>query len=90
MEFDMNIDKIAGEGTELKGRFKESLGNAAGDPGLRRDGVSDQLSGKARKSFGALRDFVHDQPLAAAAIAGVIGFALLQGSRGTSYRRTRS
>jgi uncharacterized protein YjbJ (UPF0337 family) len=79
----MNIDTLAGEGTELKGKFKESLGDAAGDRALQQDGIADQLSGKARKGFGALRDFVHDQPLAAAAIAGVIGFALLQGSRGT-------
>ena len=85
----MNIDTLAGEGTELKGRFKESLGNATGDRELQTDGVVDQLSGQVRQGFGALRDFVRDQPLAAAAIAGVIGFALLQGLRGTSRGRTR-
>lgn len=85
----MNIDTLAGEGTELKGRFKESLGNATGDRELQSDGVADQLSGQVRQGFGALRDFVRDQPLAAAAIAGVIGFALLQGSRGNSRGRTR-
>ena len=79
----MNIDTLAGEGTEMKGKIKESLGDAAGDPALQRDGAADQLSGKVRQAFGALRDFVQDQPVAAAAVAGVIGFALLQSSRGT-------
>ena len=83
----MNIDTALGEGTELKGKFKQSLGDATGDTGLQRDGAADQLSGQARQAFGALRDFVRDQPLVAAAIAGVIGFALLQGSRGSGRAR---
>ena len=77
----MNVDTLAGEGTNLKGRFKESLGEATGDPALRQDGISDQLSGNVRKGFGALRDFARDQPLAAVA-AGVIGIALLGTLRG--------
>lgn len=86
----MNVDTLAGEGTNLKGRFKESLGEATGDPALRQDGVSDQLSGNVRKGFGALRDFARDQPLAAVA-AGVIGIALLGTLRGkqSGARRTR-
>ena len=77
----MNIDTLTGEGTELKGKFKEGLGDAAGDPALQRDGVADQLSGKARKAFGELRDFVREQPLAAAVVAGLVGIALIKGSR---------
>ena len=80
----MNVDTLAGEGTNLKGRFKESLGEATGDRSLRQDGVSDQLSGNVRKGFGALRDFARDQPLAAAA-AGVIGIALLGTLRGKQF-----
>jgi uncharacterized protein YjbJ (UPF0337 family) len=80
----MNIDSVVGEGTEMKGKFNEALGDATGDRELQRDGAADQLSGQLRQGIGALRDFVRDQPIAAAAIAGVIGFALLQGSRGTS------
>ena len=86
----MNIDTLAGEGTELKGKFKESLGDAAGDPALQRDGRADQLSGKTRQGFGALRDFARDQPIAAAAIAGLVGFALLNsfgGNRTGGSRR---
>jgi uncharacterized protein YjbJ (UPF0337 family) len=78
----MNIDTLAGEGTELKGRFKEGLGDALGDQELRSEGASDQLAGSARQAFGALRDFVRDQPLAAAAAAVVIGVVLFGGLRG--------
>lgn len=76
----MNIDTLAGEATNMKGKFKEGLGDASGDRDLQRDGVADQLSGNVRKGFGALRDFARDQPLLAAAIAGLVGFALLKSS----------
>ena len=87
----MNIDSLAGEATDMKGKFKESLGDAAGDSALQRDGMADQLSGKTRKGFGALRDFARDQPLAAAAIAGIVGFALLRsvGGNQSGHGRTR-
>jgi len=78
----MNIDTLAGEGTDMKGRLKSSLGDATGDPALQQDGAIDQLSGQARKGFGAVRDFAARQLLAAAAIAGVAGLALLGGLRG--------
>ena len=79
----MNIDTVAGEGTEIKGRFKESLGTAIGDQELRREGAADQLSGTARKLFGTLRDFARDQPLVAAAVAVTIGVMLFGGVRGS-------
>lgn len=81
----MNIDTLAGEGTELKGQFKESLGNATGDPLLQRDGLADQLSGNVRKGFGALRNFAQDQPLLAAAAAGALALALFGSQRGRRY-----
>jgi uncharacterized protein YjbJ (UPF0337 family) len=68
----MNIDAVVGEGTEMKGRFKESLGDATGDPALQQDGVADQLSGNVRKGFGTLREFARAQPLVAA-LVGVVG-----------------
>lgn len=82
----MNIDTLAGEGTDLKGKFKETLGDAAGDPELQQDGLADQLSGKTRKAFGALRDFAREQPVAAAAVAGVVGLALFKGFGGSQSR----
>lgn len=74
----MNIDTIAGEGTELKGHFKEALGDATADPKLQQDGVLDQFSGQARQGLGAVRDFVRNQPILAAAI-GAVALALLGG-----------
>ena len=88
----MNIDTLAGEGTDMKGRLKTGLGNATNDPGLRQDGAIDQLSGQARKGFGAVRDFATRQPLATA-VAGVAALALLSrftgGSATTGRRRSR-
>jgi len=74
----MNIDTIAGEGTEIKGQFKEALGNATADPQLQQDGIVDQFSGRARQSVGAVRDFVRNQPVFAAAV-GALALALLGG-----------
>jgi uncharacterized protein YjbJ (UPF0337 family) len=78
----MNIDTLAGQGAEVKGRFRETLGTATADAALEQDGIADQLFGRARQGFGALRDFARNQPIAAAAIASAIGFALFRGRRG--------
>jgi len=76
----MNIDTLAGEGTEMKGRIKESLGTATADSTLQQDGFTDQVFGRTRQGFGALRDFVRNQPVVAAAVLGAIGFALFRSS----------
>lgn len=78
MEIKMNIDTVAGQGTELKGQFKEAFGDATADPALRQDGVVDQFSGQARQGFGAVRDFVQRQPVVAA-VVGALALALLGG-----------
>ena len=78
----MNDDTLAGAGQDLKGKFKETLGDATGDPALQRDGLSDQLAGKGRKALGAAKDFARQRPLAFAALAGVVGVALLNTLRG--------
>jgi len=75
----MNIDTVAGEGTIVKGRIKENLGDATGDPLLQRDGMMDQAAGSLRQGFGGLREFVRRQPLAAALIAGLAGALFLGG-----------
>lgn len=80
----MNIDTIAGEGTAAKGRIKESLGAASGDPVLEQSGIADELFGGIRKAFGAMRDFARAQPLAAAAVAAIIGASVIS----TMRRRT--
>lgn len=78
----MNIDTIAGEGTMAKGRVKETLGNATGDPVLQQEGIADQITGNVRQAFGAVRDFAKNQPVLTALIAGLIGASL--------FARTRS
>ena len=82
----MNIDTLAGEGTQMKGRFKSGLGDATGDPGLQQDGAMDQLSGGLRKGVGAVRDFARRQPLATAAAAALFGFGLLKTLRSKGAR----
>ena len=77
----MNIDTLAGQGTELKGQVKETLGAATADPTLQQEGIADQILGRARQAFGGARDFARNQPIAAAAIATAIGFALFRGRR---------
>lgn len=77
----MNIDTIAGEGTSAKGRIKESIGTATGDPVLEHEGVADQLAGNVRQAFGTARDFARAQPLLTAAIAGLVGASLFAARR---------
>jgi len=72
----MNIDTLAGEGTTAKGRIKESIGTATGDPALQNDGLADQLSGNARQAIGAVRDFARAQPLLTAVVVGLIGASI--------------
>ena len=73
----MNIDSVIGEGNNAKGKIKQDIGQATGDQQLQADGTIDQISGEARKAFGALRDFAREQPLKTAAVAGALGIALL-------------
>lgn len=82
----MNIDTLAGEGTQMKGDLKTSLGRATGDQKLQQDGAVDQLSGGMRKGVGAVRDFARQQPVATAAAAALFGFGLLRSLRGRGAR----
>ncbi len=93
----MNEDKLAGEGRDVVGKVKETAGDITGDTALQGEGLVDQLSGKAQKIVGAARDalaadgepladkarrFVRERPYAAAALAGVVGLAILNTLRG--------
>ena len=82
----MNIDTLAGEGTETKGQFKSALGDVTGDSKLQQDGAVDQLSGGVRKGVGAVRDFAKRQPVATAAAAALFGFGLLKTLRAKGAR----
>lgn len=93
----MNDDTIGGEGRDLGGKVKETAGNLTGDTSLQSEGLGDQVAGKLQKAVGNVRDVVGDgaapladkvrgfakqRPWAAAALAGVIGVALLNTLRG--------
>jgi len=93
----MNQDQIEGTTTNLTGKLKETLGDATGDTQTQSAGVVDQLSGTVQKTFGdtkesvaktaapladKARKFANDRPFAAAALAGVVGLAILNTLRG--------
>jgi len=73
----MNQDQIAGTATDLTGKVKETIGSATGDTQTQNAGVADQLSGKVQKTIGDTKETV-----AAAALAGVVGLAILNTLRG--------
>ena len=93
----MNSDTLSGEGQDLGGKVKETAGDLTGDRSLQGEGLADQLGGKASKAIGSAKDalaggagpivdqvkgFAKDRPFAFAAVAGVIGVALLNTLRG--------
>ncbi|RMB55001.1 uncharacterized protein YjbJ (UPF0337 family) [Sphingomonas sp. PP-CE-3A-406] len=93
----MNSDTITGTTSDLSGKLKEGLGNAIGDKSLQTEGAADQLSGTVQKTYGQAKDAVEDnirpvidyvrqfskeRPFTAAAVAGVLGIALINTLRG--------
>lgn len=78
----MNSDTLVGEGRNIGGKLTETAGRATGDQSLQGAGVSDQISGTVQKGYGAARQFAKDRPFAFAAVAGVVGLALLNTLRG--------
>ncbi|KQO09116.1 uncharacterized protein YjbJ (UPF0337 family) [Sphingomonas sp. PP-F2F-G114-C0414] len=93
----MNSDTITGTTSDLGGKLKEGLGNAIGDKSLQTEGAADQLSGTVQKTYGQAKDAVEDnirpvidyvrqfskeRPFTAAAVAGVLGIALINTLRG--------
>lgn len=92
----MNTTTLKGETQDLGGSAKEAIGKATGDQSLQRDGIVDQLAGNARQIAGAAKDaladpapvvakakgFAQARPYATAALAGVVGLAILNTLRG--------
>lgn len=93
----MNSDTFGGTATDLGGKIKETAGDATGDNSLKGEGLADQLGGKAQKALGSAKEalsggaapivnqvkgFAKDRPFTAAAVAGVLGIALLNTLRG--------
>ncbi len=54
--FDVDADRIAGVGHQLKGALKRSLGNLIGDSKLKADGIAESRAGAAQNAAGSARD----------------------------------
>lgn len=93
----MNQDILEGATDKLGGKLKETVGSVIGDTSLQTDGVVDQVSGSIQKAIGEaidaveegirplidnMRQFSRDRPFTAAAVAGVLGIALINTLRG--------
>jgi uncharacterized protein YjbJ (UPF0337 family) len=93
----MNTDTLNGTAANVGGKLKETLGGAIGDKTLRSEGAADQLGGTIQKTVGQAKDVVEDnirplldyvrqfskeRPFTAAALAGVLGIAVINTLRG--------
>ena len=93
----MNSDTLTGTANDLGGKLKETGGGAVGDKSLQSEGVADQLGGTVQKTIGQAKDvvegnvrplidyvqqFSRERPFTAAAVAGVLGIALINTLRG--------
>jgi uncharacterized protein YjbJ (UPF0337 family) len=94
----MNEDQVQGEVKDVGGKVEETAGDIAGDGELQRNGLLDQLAGKLQRLFGTVereakpvaekaRKLAKERPVASAAVAGVIGLALLNTLRGRRRRK---
>lgn len=55
-----NKDEVQGKTDQLKGKVKESVGNATNDEHLRDEGAADQAAGNVEEAFGKSRRKVGD------------------------------
>ena len=78
----MNNDTLEGQGRNVTGQIKEAVGKATGDEQLQGAGIADQWSGTVQNAYGKARDFARQRPMTAAAVAGVVGLAILNTLRG--------
>ncbi|MDO6414173.1 CsbD family protein [Sphingomonas sp. BIUV-7] len=78
----MNSDTYIGTSKNVTGQIKEVTGKAIGDEQMQGSGIADQFSGNIQNAYGKARDFARDRPLATAAVAGIIGLAILNTLRG--------
>jgi uncharacterized protein YjbJ (UPF0337 family) len=57
----MNQDQIKGRVEETKGKVKESVGRATGNPDLENRGTAEKIAGKVQKGFGDTKEKVKDE-----------------------------
>jgi uncharacterized protein YjbJ (UPF0337 family) len=51
----LNKDEVAGKAEQIKGKIKRAVGNAADDPELHDEGVTDEADGEVREGFGTVK-----------------------------------
>lgn len=92
----MNSTTLEGQGQNLTGNVKETIGKATGDDELQGKGTADQIAGNAKQVIGAAKDavanpgplvdkakaFARERPWATAALVGTLGIALINTLRG--------
>jgi len=55
----MNRDTVAGKFDQMKGKAKQSIGEAVGDDKLANSGTADQVKGAAKEAWGNTKDAAH-------------------------------
>ena len=54
----MNRETTEGKFDQMKGKVKQSVGEAFGKPGLANSGTADQVKGAAKEAYGNAKDVV--------------------------------
>jgi uncharacterized protein YjbJ (UPF0337 family) len=57
---EMDKDRVKGAAQQVKGKVKESVGQAVGDAKLQGEGKADKAEGKIRSTVGGLKDTVRE------------------------------
>jgi uncharacterized protein YjbJ (UPF0337 family) len=55
----MNSDTVAGKFDQLKGKAKQSVGEALGNQKLANSGAADQVKGNVKEAWGNVKDAAH-------------------------------
>jgi uncharacterized protein YjbJ (UPF0337 family) len=55
----MNKDTVAGKFDQMKGKVKQSVGEAVGNERLADSGAADQVKGAAKETWGQAKDAAH-------------------------------
>jgi uncharacterized protein YjbJ (UPF0337 family) len=54
----MEKEQVTGKVDELKGKAKQAVGGATGNPNLHDEGVLDEGKGKVKQAYGDLKDTI--------------------------------
>lgn len=54
----MEKEHVTGKIDELKGKAKQTIGNATNNPNMQDEGVLDEAKGKVKQGYGDLKDAI--------------------------------